>query len=214
MKDNRRDSREAHAGVDAFLGERGSHARLVAVPGDEDQVPDLEKAIAVLAVRPAVRPPAAVLLAPVVVDLGVRPAGSGRTRGPEVVLVAKAPDALLWDSCLLPDFKTLVVIVVDPCPEPLLVEAELLCQELVRIGNRLLLEVIAEGEVAQHLEEGQMVTVVADDVDVDGTEDFLAGGGPREGRLGLPEEIRLKGHHPRACEQQSRIAERDQRGAR
>src|SRR6202171_2684877 len=70
MNDNRRDSLEAHAGVDAFLGERGSHARLVAVPGDEDQVPDLEKAIAVLAVRPAVRPPAAVLLAPVVVDLG------------------------------------------------------------------------------------------------------------------------------------------------
>src|ERR1700674_5277070 len=133
MNDNGRDSLEAHAGVDAFLGERGSHARLVAVPGDEDQVPDLEKAIAVLAVRPAVGLPAAVLLAPVVVDLGVRPAGSGRTGGPEVVLVAKAPDALPWDSCLLPDFKTLVVVVMDSRPEPFLGEAQLLDQELVGI---------------------------------------------------------------------------------
>ena len=59
-----------------------------------------------------------------------------------------------------------------------------------------------------------MVAVLADDVDVDGTEDLLTGGRPRERRIGLAEKVGLERHHPRTGEQQGRIAERDQRGAR
>src|SRR5260370_42077996 len=98
MNDDRRDSLEAHAGVNAFLCQGHSHAGLVPVPRYEDQVPDLEEAVAVLAVRPAVRPPAAVLLAPVVVDFGVRPAWPSGTGRPEVVLVTKSPDPLRRDA--------------------------------------------------------------------------------------------------------------------
>src|SRR6195256_6292715 len=92
--DDRGGSLETHARVNAFLGERSSYARFVPVPCDEDEVPDLEKPVAVLAVRPAIRSPAAVLLAPVVVNLGVRSAGAGGTRRPEVVLIAEAPDSV------------------------------------------------------------------------------------------------------------------------
>src|SRR5260370_22380048 len=102
MNDGRRDSLEAHAGVDAFLCQRHSNAGLVPIPRDEDQVPDLEKAVAVLAVRPTVRTAAAVLLAPVVVDLGILPAGPCGTGRPEVVLITKSPDPLRRDPVLLP----------------------------------------------------------------------------------------------------------------
>src|SRR5207237_4120218 len=91
--DHGRDALEAHPGIDRFARQRSPLARLVAIPLHEDQVPDLEEAIAVLAVWPAVGPPAAILLTPVVVDLGVRTAGSGRAGRPEVVIVAKPPDA-------------------------------------------------------------------------------------------------------------------------
>src|SRR5438105_5989040 len=88
-----RDPLQPHAGVDPGPGQGRALSRLVAVPGDEDQVPDLEEAVAVLTVGAAVVAAAAVLLTPVVVDLGIGTAGPGRTRGPEVVLVAEAPDA-------------------------------------------------------------------------------------------------------------------------
>src|SRR2546423_6838047 len=116
LVDDRGEPLEAHAGIDPFLGEGCPHAGLVPVPGDENQVPDLEKAIAVLAVGPAVRPPAAVLLAPVVVDLGIGTAGPGWTGGPEVVLVTETPDPLGGHAGFLPVLETLVVVVVDAGP--------------------------------------------------------------------------------------------------
>ncbi len=67
--DDGRDALEAHSRVDAFALQRRPVAGRVPVPLHEDEVPDLEEPIAVLAVWPAVGPAAAVLLAPVVVDL-------------------------------------------------------------------------------------------------------------------------------------------------
>ena len=212
--DHGRDALEAHPGIDSFALQRSPLARLVAIPLHEDQVPDLEEAVAVLAVWAAVGPATAVFLTPVVMDLGVRTTRSGRASGPEVVVVAKTPDPRFGNPRLLPDFETLVVVVVDARPEPLLVKVQLLGQELVGVGNRLLLEVVAEGEIPQHLEEGQMVTVLADDIDIDGTKNLLTSGCPREGRLSLAEKVGLERDHPRTGEQQGRIAERDQGGAR
>src|SRR5438132_5747304 len=133
MNDDRGDSLETHAGVDAFLGERRTHARFVPVPCDEDEVPDFEKAIAILAVRPTIRPSAAVLLAPVVVNLGVRSAGTRGARRPEVVLVTESPDPFRRDAGFLPDFEALVIVVVDAGPESVLFELQVLGQELIRI---------------------------------------------------------------------------------
>src|SRR5216683_4992249 len=214
MNDDRRDALEAHAGINAFLGKRCTHARLVAVPRDEDQVPDLEKAIAVLAVGPAVRTPAAVLLAPVVMDLGVRSARPGRTRGPEVVLITKTPDPFGRDAGLLPDLKALVIVVVDAGPKPLLIELQFFGQEVVGVGNGLLLEVVAEREIAQHFEEGQVMPVMAHQVNVHRAEDLLTGGRAGVRRLSLAQEVGFELDHTGAGEQQGRIAERDQGGAR
>src|SRR6267378_261049 len=173
MNDDRRDSLETHAGVNPFLGERCTHTRLVPVPRDEDEVPDLEKAIAVLAVRPAVWPPAAVLFAPVVVDLGVGPARPGGTGRPEVVFVTKPADPLGRDAGLLPDLEALVIVVVDAGPKPHLFELQLFRQELPGVGDGFLLEVVTEGEVPEHLEEGQVMAVMAHHVDVHRAEYLL-----------------------------------------
>src|SRR5438874_13804875 len=98
------DALQAHPGVDTLACQRRPVAGLVAVPLDEHQVPDLEEPVAagMLAVRATIGPPTPVLLAPVVVDLGVRTARPGRARRPEVVLVPKTPDACFWNAGFLP----------------------------------------------------------------------------------------------------------------
>src|SRR5207245_10346780 len=55
---------------------------------------------------------------------------------------------------------------------------------------------------------------MAHHVDVRRAEDLLTGGGTGVRRLGLAEEVGLEGHHAGTGEQQGRIAERDQGGAR
>ena len=54
------------------------------------------------------------------------------------------------------------------------------------------LEVVAEAEVAEHLEEGVVVGGAADVVDVAGAEAFLAGGGAGEFELHFAEEVVLE----------------------
>ena len=77
------------------------------------------------------------------------------------------------------------------------------------------LEIVAEGEVAQHLEEGVVASGIADIVQVvvlaAGANTFLGRGRPgcRRG-LGAREDI-LERHHPGIDEQQGRIVLRDQR---
>ena len=56
----------------------------------------------------------------------------------------------------------------------------------------LALEIIAEAEVAQHLEEGVVIGGAADVVDVAGPQAFLAGGGPGEFQLAAAEEVVLE----------------------
>ena len=209
------DALQAHPGVDPFALQWGPGSGLVAVPLHEDEVPDLEEAVAVLTVRPAVGPPAAVFLAPVIVDLRVRPAGPRRSGRPEVVVIAKAPDPLGRDAGRRrPDVVAFVVVVVDPGPEPPGVNLELLGEELVSKRDGLLLEVVAKGEVAEHLEEGQVMAVVPDHLDVHRPKHLLGRGCAGMGRPGLTEKVGFEGHHPGAGEQQARIAERDQGGAR
>ncbi len=53
------------------------------------------------------------------------------------------------------------------------VKAETLGDQLPGEADRAVLEVVAEGEVAQHLEEGQVPLVRADDVDVGGAKALL-----------------------------------------
>ena len=106
-----------------------------------------------------------------------------------------------------PDPEGLVVVVVDGRPEPVLGEAEPALglrpgEQLPGERDRLLLEVVPEGEVAQHLEERAVPGRLADLVDVGRADALLHARGPRVGRLTLPQEVGLEGHHARVDQQQ------------
>ncbi len=149
----------------------------------EHEVPELEEPLAARATRLAVGVAAAGGFAPVVVDLGVRPARSRPADGPEVLGRRQRRDPLRRDSDLLPEVdRNLVgaelqlrVAGVDAHPDPLPVELEAVADELGRELDRPVLEVLAEREVPQHLEEGQVIRVEPDLVDVRRAEALLRG---------------------------------------
>ncbi len=181
----------------------------------EDQVPDLHVTLVVDG-RAALD---AELGAAVVVDLRAGAAGAGDSHGPEVVLLAQALDALGGDADLLaPDLLGLVVVEVDGDPELLRLQAVAAVrhgagQQLPGVLDGAFLEVIAEGEVAAHLEEGAVAGGLADLFDVRRTDALLDAGERRGRRLGLAQEVGLERHHARGHQQQSRVV-RDERRRR
>ena len=101
--DEHRAALEAHPGVDVLLRERRQRAVGGEVELHEDEVPELDVAVATLAVRAAVGLAAAVLRAAVVVELRARAARAGLPGGPpEVVRARERHDALPRDSHPLP----------------------------------------------------------------------------------------------------------------
>ena len=68
-------------------------------------------------------------------------------------------------------------------------------QEFPRPGNGLLLEIVAEGEVAQHLKIGAVAVGMADVLNIAGADALLAGGDTVAGGLLLPGEPGLHGGH-------------------
>ena len=86
------------------------------------------------------------------------------------------------------------------------------------MGDRLFLEIVAEGEIAQHFEEGVMPRGIADIVEIvvlaAGAHAFLAGDGTRRGAGFKPGEHVLERHHARVDEHQRRIVVRHQRRGR
>ena len=148
--------------------ERAVLALLVLV---EDEVPDLQEPRVALVAAGAVlrvleRVAVAVLLAVVVVDLRARAAGAGvARRSPPVLALGEAEDLVLRHADGHPELlgldvlRRVLVALEDRDPEPLGGEAELHGQELPGPLDGLLLEVVAEGEVAEHLEEGEVARV-------------------------------------------------------
>jgi hypothetical protein len=164
-------------------------------------VPELEEAVGVVA---GALVGAAELLATVEVELRAGAAGAGRAGLPEVVLAAEPDDALVGDPDAAPDCDRLlvgpeaelIVAAEDGDPDPVRVHAETLGRELPAPGDRLLLEVVAEAPVAEHLEEGEVAGGVADLLDVGGAEALLHIGEPRRRRPLAAEEVGLEGLHP------------------
>ena len=96
--------------------------------------------------------------------------------------------------------------------------AEVLGDQLPRQRDRPLLEVVAEGEVAEHLEEGVVPRGVADVVEVvvlaAGAHALLRGGRARVGARLLAGEDVLELHHAGVGEHQGRVVARHQRRRR
>ncbi len=97
----------------------------------------------------------------------------------------------------------------------LLVEAVVLGGQVPGERDRLFLEIIAEGEVAQHLEEGVVAGGVADVIQVvvlaAGAHAFLRGGRALIGAGFIAGEDVLELHHAGVSEHQRRIVARHQR---
>src|SRR5262249_44457526 len=106
------------------------------------------------------------------------------------------------------------VAAVDGVHEARRIEAVLLDDEAVGPLDRLGLEVVAEAEVAEHLEEGQVPRREADILEIivlsAGADDLLRRRGARVGALLAPGEDVLELDHPGVREQERRIARRDE----
>jgi hypothetical protein len=215
MLQHRGEAFQAHAGVDAGLGQRMHHAVFAAVELHEDVVPDLDVAVAVL--LRAARGAAGHVGTVVVEDLRAGAAGAGVAHHPEVVggvaralVVADAHDALgRQPDHVLPDRVGLVVLGVHGGPELVGRQLEVHGQQFPGVLQCVLLEVIAEAEVAQHLEEGVVARGVADVVQVvvlaAGANAFLARRGTAVGPLVEAQEHILELVHAGVGEQQRRV---------
>ena len=203
---------DAQARVDVLAGQRRERSVVGEVELHEDEVPELQEAVA-LAARRAVGPVAAVLRAPVEVELRAGPARAGRTGLPEVLRAREPRDPLGRDADPLPGRHCDLVLTQaelgiageDRGPEPIPVEPHVLGHELPGEVDRAVLEVLPHREVAQHLEERQVPRGEAHLVDVRGAEALLHGREQARRRLFLTEEVRLQRLHARRGQQHGRV---------
>ena len=160
------DAFQAHAGIDTGTRQARHVAGGVALELHEHQVPDLDVAVAVFLGRSGAAPH---VRAVVVEDFRARTAGAGVGHLPEVVggvaralVVADADDPLGRHADFLgPDVVGLVVFLVHRDPQLLGGQLVDLGQQLPGVRDGVALEVVAEAEVAQHLEERVVARGVA-----------------------------------------------------
>ena len=114
-----------------------------------------------------------------------------------------------------PDVVGLVVGVVDRHPELVLRQLVDVGQQIPGVWNRLLLEIIAERKISEHLEERVVARRIPDVLEIivlaARANAALRGGRPRIGAFVLAEERVLELHHARIDEQQRRVVVRHQR---
>ncbi len=167
---HRRHALEARAGIHRRLRQRRELAVGRAVELHEHEIPDLDPTVAVRIGR--ARRPSRNARAVVIEDFG---AGTTRARIahlPEIVgatlrLVADAHDLLGRQADhLVPKVVRLVIGLVDRHHEARGIDLQRARQEVPAEADRILLEVVAEGEVAEHLEEGVVARRVTDVLEV------------------------------------------------
>ena len=179
----------------------------------EDIVPDFHVAVTVTA-RGTVRLAAAVLLSAVIVDLT---AGAARTCAmlPEVILFAEPVDALSRDPDLLvPDIVGLIILQIDRRIQSVRIQSDHFGQEFPRPVQGFSLEIISEGEIAQHLEEGSVTRCLADVLDIACTDALLTGGNTFSRRCLRPCEPGLHGSHSCIDQQEAVVIVRNKRETR
>ena len=204
---------EAHTGIDVLVLERRVIVVAVVVELGEDEVPDFHVAVAV-ATDLAGGFAAAVLFSAVIVDLGTGAAGTGAVL-PEVVFLAEADHVVFRDADVLrPDVPCLVIVFVDGAVELVRRDLQHFREELPRPVDGVILEIIAKGEVAQHLEVGAMAGGMADVVDVRGPDALLTGGHTVAGRSDFSREELLHRRHTGVDEQKALVSVGHERVAR
>ena len=216
------DAFKAHAGVDVLGGQRDQLPGLLAVVLDKNEVPYFDNGV--LSIRVDKRR-AIFIGAAVVVEFRAWAARAGVAHLPEVVLLVAGMDARRGEV-LEPEFfrfevglKAFVCVAFEiGRVQAFGVDAPYVDQELPRPVDGLLFEVVAKGPVAEHLEEGVVVGVLAHIVEVvvlaASADAFLRIHRAGEGRLFGAEEVRLELVHSRVGEEQRRVVVRDNRRGR
>ena len=226
--DDLRDAFEAHAGIDVLRGERRELAAGVAVELDEDEVPDFHHArVFAVDLRPA-----GFVGRAVDVDFRARAARAGVAHFPEVVFAEVVDVVVALEAVLLPigdlapdlgglgvarDVRSGIAFVAGNV-QARRVELPDLRQQFPRHLDGTLLEVVAEGPVAEHFKERVMAARTADVVQVivlaARADALLRVGDTVPWCLFRAQKIRLELVHPRVGEHQSRVVVRHDRGRR
>ena len=211
------DALEPHAGIDRRPRQVDALAAGKLLVLHEDEVPDLDEAVAV-GIRRA-RRAAGNVVAVIVENLRAWPARAEVAHGPEIVGAGDADDLLVGQAGdFLPQIVGLVVVDIDRDREPVLRQAEFLGDQVPGELDGAVLEVVAEREIAEHLEEGVVTRGVADIVEVvvlaAGAHAFLCRGGARVRALFEAGEDVLELHHAGIGEHQGRVVARHQRRGR
>ena len=213
---HRGDPLQPHAGIDARPGQRPTLAIGLLVELHEDEVPDLDEAVAVFVGRAGRA--AGDVVAVIVEHFGARAAWAGFAHRPEIVGGGDAQDAAFGKpGDLAPQIERLVVGMVDGRGQPPGVETPFAGQQRPGVLDRVCFEIVAEAEIAEHLEKGVMARGVADIVQIvvlaPRANAFLARRRARGGRALAAGEGVLERHHARVDEHQRGIVVRDQRRA-
>src|ERR1700677_4731242 len=156
-------------------------------------------------------------------NLAARPAGTGIAHLPEIIFRAHLEDALFrytlrgpqivgfgiaWYAAFAVEDGYIQLVFVDAVPV-------FRNDQLPRVGDRVLLEIIAEGKIAEHLEECVMAVGEAYVFQVvvlaAGADTFLRGGGAGVVALFQAEEDVFELVHPGVGEEQRGIVGRNQR---
>ena len=153
------DPLQTHACVDARRFQRRQPAVGGAVELRKDEIPELGIAVAFFVCR--ARRAAGDLRAQVVEEFRIRAARSGVAHRPEVVRVGHHA-VRRQPHGAGPDASRLVVVRVHGHPDPILGESQDFGDELPSPDDGVFLEVVAEAEVAEHLEERLVAPGVAD----------------------------------------------------
>ncbi len=211
------DALEPHAGVDGRTGQVDPLAAAQRLELHEDEIPDLDETVAV-GVGRAGR--TAWNVVPVIVEnLRARAARAGVAHRPEIVACGDADDPRLGEARdLAPQVERLVIVVIDGDGELLGRQPEVARQKIPGEFDRIVLEIIAEREIAEHLEEGVVARGIADIVEVvvlaAGAHALLRRRRADVGALLDPGEDILELHHAGVGEHEGRIVARHERARR
>ncbi len=147
-------------------------------------------------------------------DFRAGPAGAGIAHLPKVVFLIESEDSVPRHD-LGPEFFRLIILAKDRGIEFGRRDTEVLRHQLPGPGNGFLLEVVTEGEVAEHFEEGVMTRGAPDLFEVvvlaAGAHALLGGASARVVAPLAAQEDVLELVHAGVREEQRRVVRRHQR---
>ena len=202
---HRSDALQTHAGVDRRLGQFGLAAIVMPFKLHEHKVPDFDKAVAIF-IRTS-RRATKNMVAMIVENLTAWSARPGIAHRPEIVVGCDADDTFFRKACnLAPQVKCLVIGVINGGRQPVGIKPPDFRQQRPGMNDRLLLEIIAEGEIPQHFKESMVSRRIADIVEVimlaTGAHAFLARRRPGNLPAFKAGEDIFERHHPGVDEHQ------------